>query len=621
MAADDPDAGGFAASQAVRAFGQVARAILDENLKLDDLLHLIAARISELSGVTRCGLYLREEGSEEVYRGRVGHDGGRDIGPAVRRLVVGTPADQFTREILETRRPVLLRDARDDPRPVRSTMREWRVHSVLGVPMVLGEEVIGLVFLDDVGRSHEFTETDQELCAAFANLAATAIVQSELTTELRGALETTARQNTALRRAASIDDRLSTLVLDGANLSQIAQQVAELTNRPCAIHDGAGVRCATGVPPGGRADLAPGVLDARHVDAPAVVDALAALNGKRVGVIGPFPSLGMQHRYLMAPIVARQEHWGYVILTEHAARFGAADMLVARRAATIVALEMSAERRAAATVWDAEESLLSELIRGNSDPTSLDWRANAVGVDLGAPHVVALMGARDGEKTPLPSARDVAAAVRAALEEEFAVLATGTADGVVMMIGLAADVPTREAIGGVQRALRCACERLAPGATLAIGVSTVCRGAADYVGAYSETLDLAAVIDGLRPAGGHEVLAVDDLGAGRMLLMGVHSRSVDRFVCDVLGPLLDAKGPRSQELLLTLQAFLDASRSIRICAARLNVHENTVRYRLARIEETLGLDITSNAEDQLNVQIALTVAALRGRLAPPRPLT
>jgi DNA-binding PucR family transcriptional regulator len=44
----------------------------------------------------------------------------------------------------------------------------------------------------------------------------------------------------------------------------------------------------------------------------------------------------------------------------------------------------------------------------------------------------------------------------------------------------------------------------------------------------------------------------------------------------------------------------------------LGVHENTVRYRLARVHALTGLDVAGDASDQLSVQMALLVLRLQG---------
>lgn len=66
------------------------------------------------------------------------------------------------------------------------------------------------------------------------------------------------------------------------------------------------------------------------------------------------------------------------------------------------------------------------------------------------------------------------------------------------------------------------------------------------------------------------------------------------------------------DLLLTLGVFFDLSRSVRRSAQRLGVHENTIRYRLARVEELTGLAVASNSEHQLTVQLSLLILRIIG---------
>src|SRR3954452_1370766 len=233
--------------EVVSAFSEVAHAI-NEKADLDTLLHLVAERICSLLEIRRCSVYLRDQASG-VFRGQVAH-ADHNIDVAIKQLTAGIEADGFTREILSTQRPVLIVNAQSDPRPVRSAMIEWHVRAMLGVPMVLRGEVIGLLFLDNEELKHDFTPEEQELSQTFANLAAIAISQAQLTAELRSTLSTAAQQNAMLRRAAALEDRLTNLVLEGANLQQIAAAVTELTGKPCAIHDADYRRLASATPSG-----------------------------------------------------------------------------------------------------------------------------------------------------------------------------------------------------------------------------------------------------------------------------------------------------------------------------------------------------------------------------------
>jgi len=60
--------------------------------------------------------------------------------------------------------------------------------------------------------------------------------------------------------------------------------------------------------------------------------------------------------------------------------------------------------------------------------------------------------------------------------------------------------------------------------------------------------------------------------------------------------------------------FFDSRRSVRTSAKRLGLHENTIRDRLSRVLDLTGLDVTSDTDAQLTVQVALSILHIQGRL-------
>jgi DNA-binding PucR family transcriptional regulator len=145
-------------------------------------------------------------------------------------------------------------------------------------------------------------------------------------------------------------------------------------------------------------------------------------------------------------------------------------------------------------------------------------------------------------------------------------------------------------------------------------VSTICRAPADYPRAYTQARQVAQCLDQFCPPGQTQVFAADDLGAGRLFLSTTDNAEAEAFTRETLGALLDETGG---ELLVTLRVFFDTGRSIRRSAERLRVHENTIRYRLSRIEELTGLVVGSDSDAQLSAQLALLILRLQGRLPEP----
>ena len=80
------------------------------------------------------------------------------------------------------------------------------------------------------------------------------------------------------------------------------------------------------------------------------------------------------------------------------------------------------------------------------------------------------------------------------------------------------------------------------------------------------------------------------------------SRYTDRLI----GPLVSYDQRHRAELLPTLREFLGCSGSWNSCATRMSVHVNTVLYRIRRIEELTGRDL-SCLDDQVDFFLALRV--------------
>lgn len=104
--------------------------------------------------------------------------------------------------------------------------------------------------------------------------------------------------------------------------------------------------------------------------------------------------------------------------------------------------------------------------------------------------------------------------------------------------------------------------------------------------------------------GAPQVVDADDLLPERALLGEAPARH--DLVERTWTPLSEAGG----ELLVTLTAYLETGRALEATARRLFVHANTVRYRLGRIADLVGLDPTDPREAHV-----LTVGLMLGRLA------
>ncbi len=93
---------------------------------------------------------------------------------------------------------------------------------------------------------------------------------------------------------------------------------------------------------------------------------------------------------------------------------------------------------------------------------------------------------------------------------------------------------------------------------------------------------------------------------------------VDRFIDQMLGPLIGYDERRKGELLKTLDAYFAADGSVKIAGELLFAHPHTVTYRLKQIERLTGWSLR-NPEDKLRLQLALRAHRLsQSRREPDR---
>ncbi|MBT2439992.1 PucR family transcriptional regulator ligand-binding domain-containing protein [Streptomyces sp. ISL-36] len=146
---------------------------------------------------------------------------------------------------------------------------------------------------------------------------------------------------------------------------------------------------------------------------------------------------------------------------------------------------------------------------------------------------------------------------------------------------------------------------LADDGRLTLGVSAAVHSAEGLRGALEEARHarrVAAARPGRVCAAGHHELA------SHVLLLPFVPDDVRRaFTARLLDPLRDYDRRHRAELIPTLEAFLDCDGSWTRCATRLHLHVNTLRYRIGRIEQLTGRDL-SRLEDKLDFFLALRMS-------------
>jgi sugar diacid utilization regulator len=131
------------------------------------------------------------------------------------------------------------------------------------------------------------------------------------------------------------------------------------------------------------------------------------------------------------------------------------------------------------------------------------------------------------------------------------------------------------------------------GFTFALGRSRITEDPSELPRAASEALLAANVAQGSSDGA---ALAFDQTGAYRLLLsaMSENPSELQRFYAETVEPLMAYDEQYETELVRTLETFLEADGNVAGTAQRLFTHRHTVYYRLERVRELSGLDVSSS---------------------------
>ncbi len=108
----------------------------------------------------------------------------------------------------------------------------------------------------------------------------------------------------------------------------------------------------------------------------------------------------------------------------------------------------------------------------------------------------------------------------------------------------------------------------------------------------------------LRNGDAPDVASYEDLGGFQLLLSLQDDEALSSYCRSVLGPIEQGEGEYGDELVRSLDVFIEHNGHWEKAAGALYCHRHTLRYRIRRIEQLTGRDC-SNARDRIEFWLAL----------------
>jgi purine catabolism regulator len=293
---------------------------------------------------------------------------------------------------------------------------------------------------------------------------------------------------------------------------------------------------------------------------------------------------------------------GYLSLVDSSETLSEFDRLVLTYGADVCAIELAKNRAIAFAVEQARGDWVQMWLSGTpADDDVMATRASQAGYDPNIEYLVAVFRAStdSGASLPLDSLIPL---VRDDLTRRQIAGAVGQYVDVIVALYPATTARLRTVIEEVRAQLA----TRTPGGLVAAGISRSGQGLASLREAYREAKDAVSIANELGDR--EKTTFYGDLKLYQLLL-ALKERNLEhlrRFYGETLGPLVEHDRSKQGDLIRTLNGFFEANGNLAKAATDLDVHRNTLVYRLERISELTGLNL-DDADNRLILHLALKV--------------
>jgi sugar diacid utilization regulator/GAF domain-containing protein len=485
--------------------------------------------------------------------------------------------------------PDYLHDTRFTHDPtLDDTFRDEGIAALVGVPLIWEGDVVGLLFVADRYPRTHTAQSTAILCTLAAH-GAVALKNARDFERLHAALSHADQARAELERhlrgiqaAAEAHEQMTSLLAKGASLATLCESVAQWFGGSLVVLDEAGQVVSRGAAPGQDGSAAH-AYEPQGVHAVDVARALRQSRQMGRSVVA-FEAGGQTCRVMS--VIGGDDVLGATVLFHR----GDIDDVAVRtfeRSSSVVGIVLLSQERLEAAKHRSVSALLRSLIAPRQDePALLADHAERHGVSLAQPLTLMLIQMEE------PGAAYAARALRV-LAPAAGVLFDDV-DGLLVVLC------------GATRA-----------ADLKQTVSTWARHdlGARYRGVMSRPVSSPGGIPALyatlrRALGVLERLGVEGhiVGQNELALYSTLFETHDQssladYLESIIGSVLAHDRKRNTELAATLLSYFDCNQNAKTTAQKLGIHVNTVRQRLATLEDVLGH--WGQANRALEIHIAL----------------
>lgn len=469
---------------------------------------------------------------------------------------------------------------------IDSTVDKVYPLSMMSVPLIYQDRKIGVLTIDNFHNPTPFTDWDLKILQAFADLAAVVIAHHQLfqqfqrqNRELSLTHQALQKEHERLQKTMDFHNQLTNIAAKGHGLQPILAALHQATGSPVAIYDSI---------------LAPVAQYPADFSFRLPDNFFLHPSMKLVNQTSKWQRVDLDDQtIIVTPIIGTDRLLGYLFAWTDPQKFADIGKLVFEYSATVIALEWIKKEAIRESQERMKGQFLEDILAGRMS-TRLMERARYLGLRKDGYYAVMMAQAAATDKKP--SSERIAYVDRLLEQSGVGRLVISQPRFVVIILHFPDNFNREQRVYAIRRLMH----QLQAARDIQVAIGRIKHGLEQVGRSYKDAQQCLELFERHRHL--ENTLYFSDLGIVRFFLQ--HDRNeLQSYLQEVLEPIFHYDKKRNGVFLQTLLAYVEYDKDLGSTTKRLNIHYNTLYYRINRIQEILGCSFDQE-EEWFSVKLA-----------------
>lgn len=472
-------------------------------------------------------------------------------------------------------------------------------HSIMSVPLKIDGRAIGVLTVDNYNYpGKEFSQKDLELLQAAANHVSVVITKSQLIQKLEGANVELKRGFSVLEQTLKIHEKLTAIALKGKGFQEIVDSLSDMIGYSVKVYD---------------LYLKPLIFSHGGRTEKIMPDLIKSPEMKKLIRTKQWQEIKLedtQEKLYLFPIAGSHKLLGFLAFCTPDIVLRELDFMAVNYGSTVLALEWLKQEE----IFETSQKLNGEFLR---DVLFSDWnnqfmiRANQLGFDYQGFYTIVLIKWVINDESSSGDGPPGDGTIRTDSFEKSIInlLETKHLKGIVLKERnyyciLLSSYGKKKEVFHLQ-IKEFAGDILSMHKNFQIGIGSVYSPLVKTKISYEEAKQCLNLLNDYSFK--TQVLEFGELGVLRLILKN-SKEDVFAYIKEILEPILEYDREKKSNLLLTLKLYVRYNRALNLIARNMNVHTNTVYYRIKKVEELLDIDL-NEPNEWFDIQVVCKIMA------------